>query len=81
MRTTIDRTGRVLVPKALRVELGLAAGQALEIKARDGYLEVAPAVTEVTLERRGKGYVAVPAEPMPPLTTEMVRDTLERIRR
>lgn len=81
MRTTIDKTGRVLVPKALRVELGLVAGQPLEIEARDGRLELEPAVTEVTLERRDGHLVAVPAEPLPVLTAEMVRDVLEQTRR
>jgi hypothetical protein len=33
------------------------------------------------LKKRGNGVVAVPDAPLPPLTAEQVRDTLERVRR
>ena len=36
MRTTIDAAGRVIVPKAIRDEMGLTGGQELEIRAGDG---------------------------------------------
>ena len=39
MRTTIDKAGRIVVPKALRDELSLTPGQELEISAVDGRLE------------------------------------------
>lgn len=81
MRTTIDATGRILVPKALRAALGLSPGQVLQIEARDGRLEVEPAVVEMRLERRGDVLVAVPDEPLPALTAEQVRATLEQTRR
>jgi AbrB family looped-hinge helix DNA binding protein len=81
MKTTIDAAGRLVVPKALRQALGLRAGQAVEIRAADGKLEVEAVATPMRLVRRGKGLVAVPAKRLPPLTAEMVRDTLERVRR
>jgi AbrB family looped-hinge helix DNA binding protein len=81
MRTTIDPAGRIVVPKALRDELGLTGGQELEIIARDGHLEVASPPSTVRLERRGRVMVAVPDADLPPLTTEEVREVLERIRR
>ncbi len=82
MKTTIDAAGRLVVPKALRQALGLKSGQALEIHAGDGRLEIEIAPTPMRLKRRGKGVVAVPLSgEMPPLTSEMVRDTLERVRR
>jgi AbrB family looped-hinge helix DNA binding protein len=81
MRTTIDAAGRIVVPKPLRDELGFRAGQALELTARDGILEVAVTPTEVRLEKRGAGAVAVPEEVLPPLTADAVRATLERTRR
>ncbi|HEX8739005.1 MAG TPA: AbrB/MazE/SpoVT family DNA-binding domain-containing protein, partial [Casimicrobiaceae bacterium] len=40
MQTTIDRAGRIVVPKSLREALGLEAGQLLEIRAGDGRLEI-----------------------------------------
>ncbi len=81
MRATIDSAGRIVVPKALRLALGLKAGQPLEIRAGDGRLEIEIAATPVQLKKRGKGVVAVPGAELPVLTAEQVRDTLERIRR
>ena len=43
MKTTIDAAGRIVVPKALRDELGVKAGQTLDLEVRDGRLEVLPA--------------------------------------
>lgn len=37
--------------------------------------------TAMTLVRRSSGAVAVPAEKLPALTDDLVRDTLERTRR
>ena len=81
MKAVIDRAGRIIVPKALRQALGLKPGQPLEIRAADGRLEIEIAATSMRLKKRGKGLVAVPEDSLPPLTTEQVRDTLERVRR
>jgi AbrB family looped-hinge helix DNA binding protein len=81
MKSTIDAAGRIVVPKALRQALGLKPGQALEIRAGDGRLEIEIAPTPMQLKKRGKGVVAVPEADLPPLTAELVRETLERIRR
>jgi AbrB family looped-hinge helix DNA binding protein len=81
MRTAIDSAGRVVIPKALRQALGLSAGQPLEIVERDGRLEIMPAPTPMKLVDEGDGVVAVADGDMPVLTADMVRDTLERIRR
>ena len=81
MKTTIDAAGRLVIPKALRQELGLRAGQVLDVRVSDGRLEVDVSPTPMTLKRRGKGVVAVPDEDLPALTADAVRDTLERVRR
>jgi AbrB family looped-hinge helix DNA binding protein len=81
MKTTIDAAGRIVVPKSIRQALALKPGQELEIRAGDGRLEIEIAATPISLKKRGKGLVAVPDEPLPPLTADEVRDTLERIRR
>jgi AbrB family looped-hinge helix DNA binding protein len=81
MRTTIDVAGRVVVPKALRDELGLTGGQELEIVVRDGRLELEPPPVAMHLEPRGDIVVAVPDEVVAPLTSALVRETLERTRR
>ncbi len=81
MKTTIDQAGRIVVPKALRDALGLKSGQALEIRAGEGRLEIEIAPTPVELKQRGKGVVAVPKAELPPLSAKQVRETLERTRR
>jgi AbrB family looped-hinge helix DNA binding protein len=81
MRVALDAAGRLVVPKSLRQALGLKPGQALEIRAGDGRLEIEISPTPMRLKKRGKGVVAVPDAALPPLTAEQVRDALERIRR
>lgn len=81
MRTTIDGAGRIVVPKPLREELGLRAGQELEVRARDGIIEIEPVATPLRLVEREGFLVAESAESLPPLTAEQVRETLERVRR
>jgi AbrB family looped-hinge helix DNA binding protein len=81
MRVALDSAGRIVVPKALRQALGLKPGQALEIRAGDGRLEIEIAPTAMRLKKRGKSVVAVPEAALPALTAEQVRETLERVRR
>jgi AbrB family looped-hinge helix DNA binding protein len=81
MRATIDAAGRIVVPKPLRDELGMRPGQPLELEVRDGHLEIEIAPVNMRLKRGRRGPVAVPDEPLPTLTSELVRETLERTRR
>jgi AbrB family looped-hinge helix DNA binding protein len=81
MVATIDTAGRIVVPKRLREELGFKPGQKLELSAVDGRLEVEHPTTPVHLEKCGGRLVAVADRPMPELTQELVRETLEQIRR
>jgi AbrB family looped-hinge helix DNA binding protein len=81
MKTTIDGAGRLVVPKEIRSRLGLTPGQALEISERDGRIEIEPPSVNISLVDQGHGLVAVPDRELPPLTDEIVRETLERVRR
>lgn len=81
MKTAMDHAGRIVVPKPLRQMLGFEPGQTLEIRADDGRVEIEAAATPITLQRRGKGVVAVPEANLPALTADQVRATLERVRR
>ncbi len=80
METTIDRAGRVVIPKTLREKAGLTPGLPLEIRWCDGHLEIEPKLHEVQLERRGDFVVAVRKEPGEPLTLETVNETLDELR-
>lgn len=81
MRTTIDAAGRLVVPKPIREELVLSAGQEVEVSIRDGRIEIEPVTTPLRLVEREGVLVAEADAPLPPLTAEEVRDALERARR
>ena len=81
MKVTIDDAGRLVIPKRLRDELQLVAGMALEIRARDGRLELEPVTVPMRLVRRGKGLVATTDEPLPTLGADDVRAVVESQRR
>ena len=81
MRTTIDAGGRVVVPKAARDRLGLRAGSEVELTERDGWLEIAPAATPMTLVGKGERVTAKADREMPTLTAEEVRRVIDQTRR
>lgn len=81
MRATIDAGGRVVVPKPVRDRLGLRPGGEVELIERDGWLEVAPAPTPMSLVETQEGLVASAGREMPVLTAEMVRASVEQQRR
>jgi len=81
MKSAIDAAGRVVIPKAIRDRLGLQRGKRVDIRERDGHVEIELASTPMSLVRRGGGIVAHPKHAIPPLTDELVRDTMERTRR
>jgi AbrB family looped-hinge helix DNA binding protein len=81
MKTRVDSSGRVVIPKALRERLGLTGGRTVEIREREGRIEIEPAPTPMHLVNTRRGPVAVPAEPLPPLTDDIVRASIEQTRR
>jgi len=81
MKTTIDRAGRLVVPKKVREAAGIRPGSELTIRVADGRIEIEPAPLEVRLVKRGSLTVAVPRKRVPPLTSEAVGQTLDRLRR
>jgi AbrB family looped-hinge helix DNA binding protein len=81
MRTTIDKAGRIVIPKALRDEAGLQGGTEVEVELRDGRIEIEPALVPMRLVVRDGRPVIEADRELPPLTDEDVRDILERTRR
>ncbi|MBA2696602.1 MAG: AbrB/MazE/SpoVT family DNA-binding domain-containing protein [Ornithinimicrobium sp.] len=69
MQTTIDKAGRVVIPKALRDEIGLSPG-AVEINVVGAALQVQPLTTDQLVER--DGFLMLP-EGGDPLSTADVR--------
>lgn len=81
MRTTIDKAGRIVVPKPLRDLLGLSAGTRLEILESEGEMILRPTGPETRVERRqGRPVIEVEDE-VQPLTQDEVRELVERTRR
>jgi len=50
MKTAIDRFGRVVVPKEMRVRLGIEADSGIEIDVRDNEIVIRPAVERSPLQ-------------------------------
>jgi AbrB family looped-hinge helix DNA binding protein len=80
MKITIDAAGRLVVPKRLRAEAGIEPGARLEIRLRDGRIEIEPEARAVRLEREGRLLVAVPEEMSETLGQKVVEQTLREIR-
>jgi len=81
MKTTIDSAGRLVIPMEIRREAGIKAGMSLEIRTREGRIEIEPAPLEVKLERRGHLLVAIPKKPVPPLTAVVVEESRRKLHR
>ena len=81
MVTTMDSAGRLVIPREIRREAGLEPDTPLEVRWRDGVIEIEPQPLTVKLEKRGRLLVAVPRTKVPALTTDMVERTRRKVRR
>jgi AbrB family looped-hinge helix DNA binding protein len=75
----MDSAGRLVVPKAIRDEAGVRPNMPLDIRCRDGRIEIEPAARPVTRVRKGRVAVAMASEG-PALTAQSVRRTQQRLR-
>lgn len=81
MTSTIDSAGRLVIPKDARRQAGLQPGMPLEIRVRDGRIEIEPAPVAIKLAKRGRFHVAVSTHAAGVLTDEVVERTRHSIRR
>ena len=77
MITTMDQAGRLVIPSEIRREAALQPGTPLEVRCRDGVIEIEPQPLAVKLERKGRLLVARPGTNVPVLRAT----TIERTRR
>ena len=77
MTATMDAAGRLVIPREARRQAGLEPGMPLDVRVRDGRVEIEPAPLDVRVERRGRFHVAVPKTP----TSVLTNDVVERTRR
>ena len=75
MTTTMDQAGRLVIPSEIRREAALEPGTPLEVRWRDGIIEIEPQPLPVTLERKGRLLVARPSTKVPALRTTIVERT------
>jgi bifunctional DNA-binding transcriptional regulator/antitoxin component of YhaV-PrlF toxin-antitoxin module len=81
MRVSIDASGRLVVPKPLRDELGIGGPAELEAAARDGVIELTVADVAARVEERDGTPVIVSEQAVEPLTAEETRAAIDRVRR
>jgi AbrB family looped-hinge helix DNA binding protein len=81
MIATIDAAGRLVIPKEMREKLGITGAQQVSVEWADGKVQITVPRTPTRLEEHDGVFVAVTDEPMPPLSPDAVRDTLEHVRR
>jgi AbrB family looped-hinge helix DNA binding protein len=81
MITTMDAAGRLVIPREIRREAGLEPDTPLDVRWRDGVIEIEPQPLAVKLERRGRLVVATPRRKVHPLTSGAVERTRRTVRR
>ncbi len=71
----------MVIPAALREELGWLGGEEIEIEVTDGTVSISPVAVKMTLVETDDGVVAVPETELPPLTEDVVRRTRDSVLR
>ena len=77
VRLTIDGAGRVVIPKTLRDEFGLAPGDTLELETAGESITLRPTRGRVPLAKEKGVWVCRTGHPLP---LSVVEDLLSRIR-
>ena len=80
MSTAIDSAGRLVIPKAVRDAAGISPGTPLQVRFRDGRIEIEPVPLDVSVRSVDGVAVASPREPVAVLPAEAVDSTRARLR-
>lgn len=79
MLTTMDKAGRLVIPSDIRREAELEPGTPLEVRWRDGVLEIEPQPLPVKIERKGRLLVAKSARKVARLSASAVERTRQQL--
>ena len=74
MRTTIDKAGRLVIPRSLRDRIGLSAGGEVEVELDGAAVRIEPVAG--TGLREEDGLLVIPATGVP-ITAASVRDLID----
>lgn len=77
-KISIDKAGRVIIPKSVRESLQLRPGDELELESSDDRITLRPARGQVKLRKKRGIWVYNPGEPV---TVSEVERVLEQVRR
>ena len=80
MNATIDKAGRLVVPKAIREAAQLEPGTEVRFRVVSGHVEIEPVPLAVKLERRGRFVVAVPSGIHTTLKASVVDKAIAEVR-
>jgi AbrB family looped-hinge helix DNA binding protein len=80
MVTTMDPSGRLVIPSDIRRESGIEPGVPLSIRWREGVIEIEPQSLPIRLARKGRLLVALPVHPVKPLDDTTVERTRAGLR-
>ena len=80
MNATIDRAGRLVVPKPVREAAHLHPGTRVQFRVIDGRVEIEPVPAEITFRRSGTSLIAVAKTGGETLTTADVERILAQTR-
>ncbi len=78
---SIDRVGRLVIPKEIRDAAGIEPGMPLVVTCREGRIEIEPRRRPVRIVKKGRLQVAMAVEEGEPLTREAVRKATDTWRR
>jgi AbrB family looped-hinge helix DNA binding protein len=76
-KLTLDKAGRVVIPKKLRDELHMAPGDAFELESTDEKIVLKPVREEATMFKKDGMWVIKTGKP---LTVEDVNAVIESVR-
>jgi AbrB family looped-hinge helix DNA binding protein len=80
MLVNVDRSGRMVLPAEIRRRLDVQGGGRVDLTWLGDAVEIRPVAATVEMRLADDGLPVLVSPDAPPLTDEMIRETLESIR-